>query len=152
MAALVTDKELLKVALKVSGGHINRSTILLVDDNEDSRIMLRRFLDSHGYRVLEAVNGLEAVELAQSECPDLILLDLNMPVLDGLVATERIRASRAACRNVPIIAITAFDTYGMKEAALEAGCNSYISKPVDFDQITRLLHRNLGNMNLTPTF
>jgi two-component system, cell cycle response regulator DivK len=130
----------------MSGDYISKLTILLVDDYEDSRFVLRIFLESHGYGVVEAANGQQAIELAQSECPDLILLDLNIPVLDGLVATERIRASAAACRDVPIIAITAFDTYGMKEAALEAGCNGYIAKPIDFDQMAKILHRNLESL------
>lgn len=81
--------------------------------------------------------------MAESACPDLILMDLNMPVIDGLVAAQRIRASRAACQHVPIITITAFDTYGMKEAALEAGCTGYIAKPVDFDQVQKVLRRAL---------
>lgn len=131
----------------MKSGHISKLTILLVDDYEDSRFVMRKFLESQGYGVVEAVNGLEAVEMAQSACPDLILLDLNMPVLDGLIATERIRASEEACRNVPIIAITAFDTYGMKEAALEAGCDCYLSRPIDFDQMKRVLHRSLDNFS-----
>ena len=127
----------------MSGGQAPKLTILLVDDYEDARFILRRFLESHGYRVVEATNGQEGVEMAQSHCPDLILMDLNMPVVDGLVAAERIRASGDSCQDVPIIAITAFDTYGMKEAALEAGCNGYIAKPIDFDRAERLVRHTL---------
>lgn len=132
-------------------GRANKLMILLVDDYEASRFVLRNFLESHGYRVVEAINGQEAIDLAQRECPDLILMDLNLPVLDGLLAAERIRASRAACRNVPIIAITAFDTYGMKEAALEAGCNAYIAKPIDFERVGKLLARALDKYCLTSS-
>lgn len=129
----------------MTGRHISKLTILLVDDYADSRFVLRKFLESEGYKVLEAVNGREAVEMAQSICPDLILLDLNMPVLDGLTAAEMIRTSAQDCRDVPIIAITGFDTYGMREAALEAGCNGYISKPIDFAQMERVLHSTFDN-------
>ncbi len=135
--------------MSARGSYTPKLMVLLVDDYEDSRFVLRIFLESNGYRVVEAVNGLEAIELAQRECPDLILMDLNLPVLDGLVAAERIRASRAACRNVPIIAITAFDTYGMKEAALEAGCNAYIAKPLDFERAEKVLRRTLDKYCLT---
>lgn len=133
----------------MTGRHNIKLTILLVDDYEDARFVLRQFLESQGYRVLEAVNGQEAVEMAQSACPDLILLDLNMPVLDGLMAAQRIRAGGQDCRNVPIIAITAFDTYGMKEAALEAGCNAYISKPIDFVRMEKVLHSTFDNLTAT---
>lgn len=139
-----------EVAFEVTGRHIPKLKILLVDDYEDSRFVLRKFLESQGHKVLEAVNGLEAVEMAESARPDLILLDLHMPVLDGLLAAERIRASGQACQHVPIIAITAFDTYGMKEAALEVGCNAYLSKPIDFVQMERVIHRTFDNYS-TPT-
>lgn len=112
--------------------------------------MLKKYLELEGYRVIEATNGQEAVEMAESNCPDLILLDLNMPVIDGLAAAQRIRASGANCQNVPIIAITAFDTYGMKEAALEAGCTGYITRPLDFDQVEKLLHNTLDKYCAIP--
>ena len=111
------------------------ATILVVDDSADTRTVLRRTLASYGYRVVEAADGREAVELALSECPDLVLMDLNMPVMDGLAATERIRELKERCGNVPIVAVTAYDTYGMREAALEAGCDAYLLKPLALDEL-----------------
>jgi CheY-like chemotaxis protein len=118
-----------------SGSLAASATILVADDSADTRAVLRRTLASYGYRVVEAADGGEAVELALSACPDLVLMDLNMPVMDGLAATERIRELKAKCGNVPIVAVTAFDTYGMKEAALEAGCDAYLLKPLALDEL-----------------
>ena len=101
----------------------------------DTRVVLRRTLAYRGYRVVEAADGREAVEVALSECPDLVVMDLNMPVMDGLAATERIRELREKCGNMPIVAVTAFDTYGIREAALEAGCDAYLLKPLALDEL-----------------
>jgi len=113
-------------------------TVLVVEDFEDNRFMMRRLLEMSGYRVLEAVNGQEAVETAQREHPDLILMDLSLPLLDGLSATRRIRA-QAELRQVPIIAVSAHDTTDFHAEALAAGCNEYVTKPIDFDELERLL-------------
>jgi len=119
-------------------------TIMVAEDFDDTRVMLRRALQMNGYRVVEASNGLEAVEMVRGGgCPDLVLMDLNMPVMDGLEATERIRECRGICKDVVILAITAYDTYGMKEAALEAGCDGYITKPIDFDRLDTIFTRLL---------
>ncbi len=118
-------------------------TIMVAEDFDDTRVMLRRALQMNGYRVVEASNGLEAFNLVRRGCPDLILMDLNMPVMDGLEATERIRECRGICKDVVILAITAHDTYGMKEAALEAGCDGYITKPIEFDRLDTILNRLL---------
>jgi len=118
-------------------------TILIADDFADTRSMLRRMLETRNYSVLEAADGQEAIEVARRACPNLILMDLNMPLLDGLAAAHRIRACQERCRSVPILAITAFDTYGMKEAALEAGCDDYITKPIDSDELDKVLQRLL---------
>jgi CheY-like chemotaxis protein len=115
------------------------ATILVAEDSADTRAMLRRALSSYGYNVVEAADGREAVEVALTECPDLVVMDLNMPVMDGLAATEGIRELREKCGDVPIVAATAFDTYGMKEAALEAGCNAYLLKPFDLDELESTL-------------
>ena len=88
---------------------------------------------------MEASNGDEAVEAARRVCPDLILMDLNMPQMDGLEAAKAIRECKELCKSAPILAITAFDTYGMEEAALEAGCNGYIRKPLDTEEAERIL-------------
>jgi two-component system cell cycle response regulator DivK len=114
-------------------------TILVVDDSEDTRLMLRRAFEAMDYHVLEAANGQEALDVARRECPDLILMDLNMPLMDGLEAAKRIRECKELCQSTPILAITAFDTYGMEEAALEAGCNGYIRKPFDSDEPEKIV-------------
>ena len=104
--------------------------------------MMRRLLEMSGYRVLEAINGEEAVEMAERERPGLILMDLSLPLLDGLAATRRIR-QHEALRNVPIVAVSAHDTADFHADALAAGCNDYVTKPIDFDQLEALLGRLL---------
>lgn len=115
-------------------------TILLVEDFEDSRFMMRRLLEMGGYRVVEATNGREAVEFAESECPDLILMDLSLPELDGLSATKLIREIEKLC-DVPIVALTGHDTGEFHSQALAAGCNEYVTKPVDFDHLENVVQR-----------
>jgi two-component system cell cycle response regulator DivK len=125
------------------GHKVDPYTILVAEDFDDTRVLLKRVLLTSGYRVVEAVNGREAVEYVKQDCPDLILMDLNMPEMDGLEATEQIRECRELCKDVVILAITAYDTYGMKEAALEAGCDGYLTKPIDFDRLEMILGRLL---------
>ena len=117
--------------------------MLVVDDFDDGRFMLKRLLESKGFRVAEATNGEEAVESVRRECPDLILMDLNMPRMDGLTAARKIRECKNLCANVPMVAVTAYHTYGMKEAAEEAGCDAYVAKPIDETQFDRTLRRLL---------
>jgi CheY-like chemotaxis protein len=114
---------------------LRQKTVLVAEDSADTRAVLRRVLASYGYRIVEAADGREAVEAALRECPDLVVMDLNMPVMDGLAATERIRELKDRCGNVPIVAVTAFDTYGMRDAALEAGCDAYLLKPLALDEL-----------------
>lgn len=116
-------------------------TVLLVEDSDDSRKVIKLSLELYGYRVMEAHDGQEAVEAARERCPDVILMDLNMPHMDGLAATQFIRECREPCQDVPIVAITAFDVYGMRDAALEAGCNDYITKPIDFELLDETVRR-----------
>lgn len=116
--------------------------VMVVEDFEDNRFMMRRLLEMSGYRVLEAINGEEAVELAHRERPQLILMDLSLPQLDGLAATRRIR-QHADLREVPIVAVSAHDTADFHADALAAGCNDYVTKPIDFDQLEALLSRLL---------
>ena len=118
-------------------------TVLVVDDFADTRAMLRRTLEAAGYRVAEAGDGEAAVAAARRACPDLILMDLNMPRLDGLEAARRIRALKGECDGVPIIAVTAFDTYGMRQAALGAGCDDYLMKPLDVAELDTVVGRLL---------
>lgn len=118
-------------------------TVLLVEDTEDNRFMMRRLLEMAGYKVVEATNGEEAVTLAQSERPQLILMDLSLPVIDGLAATRAIRKLNGFAK-IPIIAVSAHDTSDFKADALAAGCDSYITKPIDFSQLELLIARLLG--------
>ena len=105
--------------------------------------MMRRLLEMSGYQVVEAVNGQEAIEVARRERPDLILMDLSLPLLDGLAATRHIRGQEAL-RQVPIVAVSAHDTADFHAEALAAGCDEYITKPIDFEQLETLLVSLLG--------
>src|SRR5687768_8465519 len=113
-------------------------TVLLAEDYEDSRLMLARLLEMSGYRVLEAADGREAVEAAERECPDLVLMDLQMPVLDGFTATSIIRRTEGACR-VPVIAVSAQCTDDFISAAARVGCDHFVPKPVDFDLLLQVI-------------
>ena len=109
--------------------------ILLVEDNEMNRDMLSRRLVRNGYDVSIAVDGQQGVDMALSQLPDLILMDMSLPVIDGWEATRRVRANDAT-RQIPVIALTAHAMAGDREKAMEAGCDDYDTKPVE---ITRLL-------------
>ena len=119
------------------------ATVLLVEDTEDNRFMMRRLLELAGYGVVEATNGEEAVRLAQAERPALILMDLSLPVIDGLAATRAIRKLDGLSKT-PIIAVSAHDTSDFQAEALAAGCDSYITKPIDFTQLEVIIARLLG--------
>jgi CheY-like chemotaxis protein len=112
--------------------------VLLVEDTEDNRFMMRRLLEMTGYRVVEAMNGEEAVRLAEAESPQLILMDLSLPVIDGLAATRLIR-KLPRFQGTPIIAVSAHDTSDFQLEAIQAGCNSYITKPIDFNELEQLI-------------
>ena len=115
---------------------------LLVEDFEDSRFMMRRLLELAGYGVVEASDGEQAVQLAVTEHPALILMDLSLPKLDGLAATRRIRRHEGV-GNTPIVAVSAHDSSESRTEALQAGCDEYVTKPIDFDQLNELLQRFL---------
>ena len=123
-------------------GNDEEVTVLLVEDTEDNRFMMRRLLEMSGYRVVEATNGDEAVKLAEAERPGLILMDLSLPVIDGLAATRLIR-KLPELEKTPIIAVSAHDTTDFLTEALQAGCNSYITKPIDFNELEQLIVREL---------
>ncbi len=112
--------------------------VLVAEDHEDTRVMLRVMVERRGCRVYEAVNGLEAVEAAERERPDLILMDGSLPLLDGLGATRRIRES-APLEEMWIVALNGWGTPGFHSAALAAGCNDCLVKPIDFVQLKNLL-------------
>jgi len=117
--------------------------ILLVEDNEMNRDMLSRRLTRRGFEVIFAVNGQEGVDLAVSERPDIILMDLSLPVLDGWEATRRVKADDAT-RSVPIIGLTAHAMSGEREKAIEAGCDDYDTKPVEIERLIDKIERLLG--------
>jgi CheY-like chemotaxis protein len=108
--------------------------VLLVEDNEMNRDMLSRRLERKGFDVVFALDGQAAVEMADSEQPDLILMDMSLPVMDGWEATRRIKANDKLT-NIPIIALTAHAMSGDREKALQAGCEEYDTKPVDFPRL-----------------
>ena len=108
--------------------------ILLVEDSEMNRDMLARRLARRGYEVVIAVDGAQGVTLAQTEAPDLILMDMNLPVLDGSEATRQLRAAPAT-QSIPIIALTAHAMSGDRENALEAGCDDYDTKPIELERL-----------------
>jgi CheY-like chemotaxis protein len=118
-------------------------TVLIAEDSRDTRIMLKRAFELKGYSVIEAEDGNEALKVVNKTRPSLIVIDLNMPVVDGLETVREIRKLETPGEHIPIVAITAFDVYGMKEAALETGCNSYLSKPLDMEELDRTL-KGLG--------
>ncbi len=113
-------------------------TILVVEDYEDTSLAMRLALEDRGYRILEAADGAQAVEVAARERPDIILMDLQLPVLDGLSATERIRAN-PELGEVIIVAVTAHQEADYRARALAAGCNAFVSKPIDFEWLNDLL-------------
>jgi len=104
--------------------------ILVVEDNETNMYLIRFMLEKNGYEVIEAGDGAVGVELAVKEKPDLIIMDIQLPGIDGLEATKRIRASEAD-GDIPIIALTSFAMAGDRERALAAGCTGYIEKPIN---------------------
>lgn len=118
-------------------------TILLVEDNELNRDMLSRRLERRNYRVLIAVDGKQGVHMAKSEVPDLILMDMSLPVLDGWEATRQIKAA-AETQGIPIIALTAHAMTGDREKALEAGCDDYDTKPIEFTRLLAKIKACLG--------
>jgi CheY-like chemotaxis protein len=113
-------------------------TVLVVEDYADCRLMLGRLLEMSGYRVLEAEDGREAVEVAERECPDVVLMDLQMPVLDGFTATSLIRHIESTCR-IPIVAVSAKCTQDFRDAAARVGCDHFVPKPVDFDKLLEVV-------------
>ncbi|CAN5844540.1 response regulator [soil metagenome] len=117
-------------------------TIMVVEDYDDTRLMLRQALESRGYRVLEAMNGQEAVDIADREHPDLILMDLDLPILDGISATQRIR-QQAEMDGVPIVAVTAYPMSYTRVKAFARGCDEYMAKPIDLAELEELVTRYL---------
>jgi two-component system cell cycle response regulator DivK len=122
---------------------LNSQKILYVEDNIDNRVLVRRILMAEGYHVLEAQDAHEALQVVQRQRPDLILMDINMPEIDGYTLTARLKGM-PGLSNVPIIALTANVMRGDRERSLEAGCDGYIQKPIDVDQLPAQIKRFLN--------
>ena len=120
-----------------------KGTILYVEDNPDNRMLVRRILLSEDYGLLEATNATEALEVLKSTKPDLILMDINMPDMDGYTLTAKIKTT-PGFERIPILALTANVMRGDKEKTLEAGCDGYIQKPIDFDELVREVEKHLA--------
>lgn len=117
--------------------------VLLVEDTEDNRQMMRKLLEMSGFQVEEATNGKEAVEAVLRVNPQIILMDLSLPFIDGIAATREIR-SLPGMSEVPIVAVSAHDTADFHNDALNAGCNAYITKPIDYHQLESIVNALLS--------
>jgi two-component system, cell cycle response regulator DivK len=117
--------------------------ILLVEDNEMNRDMLSRRIERKGFQVVMAVDGQQGVNLAASEIPDLILMDMDLPIIDGWEATRRVKAGENT-RGIPVIALTAHAMVGDRDKAIAAGCDDYDTKPVDFPRLLGKIETLLG--------
>ena len=115
-------------------------TIMVVEDYDDTRLLLKRGLEGLGYSVLEASNGQEAVDIAGRVRPDLILMDLDLPILDGIAATQQIR-QQANLEGVPIVAVTAYPMSYTRVKAFAKGCDEYMSKPIDMNELAQVVDR-----------
>ncbi len=127
-------------AYSQSRGPETKGIVLYIEDNADNRLLVKRVLLSEGYLLLEAKNAQEALNILNSALPDLILMDINMPDMDGYTLTAKIK-SLPGFERTPIVALTANVMRGDKEKTLEAGCDGYIQKPLDIDQLTREIER-----------
>jgi len=119
-----------------------KGIILYVEDNYDNRILIRRVLEAEGYRMEEAANAEDAMEKIRAARPNLILMDINMPGVDGYALTARIKGEPGFA-SVPIVAVTANVMRGDREKSLEAGCDGYIQKPIDIDILSQQIERFL---------
>jgi CheY-like chemotaxis protein len=138
MEMFVTAKARPYNSLDVRPGSVPQTRVLLVEDTEDNRVMMRRLLEMSGYSVTEAVNGMEAVSQAEREEPQIVLMDLSLPLVDGLAATRKIR-QLPSLKGIPIIAVSAHDTMDFHAEALAAGCDAYITKPIDYGELEGLI-------------
>jgi two-component system cell cycle response regulator DivK len=120
--------------------------ILYIEDNSDNRLLIRRILEAEGFTVLEAANASQALKHIESHPPDLILMDINLPEVDGYTLTAQLK-TRPDLRRVPIIALTANVMRGDRERTLEAGCDGYIQKPIDVDSLPTQIHRFLREVH-----
>ena len=119
---------------------LNKGTILYVEDNSDNRNLIRRVLEAEGYSVIDAINANQAIEKLEENRIDLILMDINMPDMDGYTLTTKIKGIQAFSM-IPIVAVTANVMRGDREKSLEAGCDGYIQKPIDIDTLAQQIER-----------
>jgi len=124
-----------------------KGTILYIEDNPDNRLLVKRILLSEDYALLEAENARDALNVLKSTLPDLILMDINMPDMDGYSLNAQIK-STPGFERIPILALTANVMRGDKEKTLEAGCDGYIQKPIDIDQLTREIEKYMRRPNV----
>ena len=127
---------------KIALGCVMSKTVLIVEDYADARTMMKFLLQRYGYDVIEAENGQQAVDTVKTSPPDLILMDLSLPVMDGLTATQIIRKCDGT-GNIPIIAVTAYGNSYYRQA-IEAGCDDLINKPLDFNNLEPILEQYLS--------
>jgi two-component system, cell cycle response regulator DivK len=118
-------------------------TVLYIEDDDNNRLLIRRLLTAYGFDVNAVDNAAEGIRLAQASPPDLILMDLSMPGMDGLTATRRIRETPSIA-DIKVIALTANALEGDEARSIEAGCNGYISKPIDIDSFVDEINNYLG--------
>ena len=121
---------------------VSEPTIMVVEDYDDTRMLLKKGLEGLGYSVLEASNGQEAVDIAAREHLDLILMDLDLPILDGILATQLIR-QQSEQQRIPIVAVTAYPMSYTRVKAFAEGCDEYMAKPIDMSELARLVNRYL---------
>jgi two-component system cell cycle response regulator DivK len=114
--------------------HTDWTKILYIEDNPENWMLVKRILEAEGYQVLHAIDGMTGIELAQTSQPDLILMDINLPEMDGYEVTSRLRAMDEF-QTVPIVALTANVMKGDREKTLQAGCSGYVEKPIDVDRL-----------------
>lgn len=119
---------------------LNKGTVLYVEDNPDNRNLIRRVLVAEGYSMVDAINAGQAIQRLEDSKVDLILMDINMPDMDGYTLTAKIKGIQKFS-NIPIIAVTANVMRGDREKSLEAGCDGYIQKPIDIDTLAQQIER-----------
>jgi CheY-like chemotaxis protein len=123
----------------LASSHAGKRTILVVDDFDDTRLLLKTWLEKKGFNIVEAENGNQAVSLAQQVRPDLIIMDMQMPELDGLAATRKIRSIREL-DGTPVLAVSAYGAQQFRAEALAAGCSEYVSTPFEPDNLEQVIN------------
>lgn len=119
-------------------------SILCIEDNPNNMLLLKRILQSLGYQIIEATNGLDGLRAAETGAPDLVLLDINLPDIDGYEVIRRMRDEKNGKRSkIPIVVISANALVGDDEKALSLGCNAYVTKPIDFQELRDVVHTYL---------